>query len=231
MGGRRSNGEGSLRRVAGRNLYQYRWTEWVDQEAVRRVAYARKRALAVTELRRATMRAAAGRVGADSTAPLRVVAARWEARAGVAQRLAPSTVKAYSGVLHRHVLPVIGGLVVTYLKAMIKVGRWANANKQAAAAILDRQTYYRDVEDTYQSIKHVDMVPSLSPKNLAQIEIGKDFMLEHGYIQRDFDVHEWAAPEFLEKAAGELIEEQWNKVSYAKLPQATEMDIAFPHVG
>ncbi len=105
MGGRRSNGEGSLRRVVGRNLYQYRWTEWVDQEAVRRVDYAKTRALAVTELRRATMRAAAGRVGADSTAPLRVVAARWESRAGVAQRLAPSTVKAYSGVLHRHVLP------------------------------------------------------------------------------------------------------------------------------
>ena len=56
------------------------------------------------------MRAAAGRVGADSTAPLRVVAARWESRAGVAQRLAPSTVKAYAGVLHRHVLPVIGDL-------------------------------------------------------------------------------------------------------------------------
>ena len=75
MGGRRSNGEGSLRRVAGRDLFQYRWTEWVDQEAVRRVDYAKTRALAVTELRRATMRAAAGRVGADSTAPLRPLVA------------------------------------------------------------------------------------------------------------------------------------------------------------
>ena len=34
----------------------------------------------------------------------------------------------------------------------------------------------------------------LSPKNMASIEIGKDFMLSHGYIKRDFDVHEWAAP-------------------------------------
>ena len=32
-------------------------------------------------------------------------------------------------------------LVVTYMKAMIKVGRWANQFKQAAAVILDRQTY------------------------------------------------------------------------------------------
>jgi ABC-type nitrate/sulfonate/bicarbonate transport system substrate-binding protein len=112
-------------------------------------------------------------------------------------------------------------LVVTFLKAMIKVGRWANEHKRAAAAILDRQTYYRDVEDTYQNIKLVDMVPSLSPKNLAQIEIGKDFMREHGYIRRDFDVHAWAAPEFLEQAAKELIEERWEKATAAKLPQGT----------
>ena len=114
-------------------------------------------------------------------------------------------------------------LVVTFLKAMIKVGRWANEHKRAAAVILDRQTYYRDVEDTYQSIKHIDIVPSLSPKNLAQIEIGKDFMLEHGYIKRDFDVQKWAAPEFLEQAAKELIEEKWKKATGEKLPEASEL--------
>ena len=43
------------------------------------------------------------------------------------------------------------------------------------------------------------MVPNLSPQNLASVEIGKDFMLSHGYIKNDFDVHKWAAPEFLEK--------------------------------
>ena len=92
-------------------------------------------------------------------------------------------------------------LVVAYMKAMIKVGRWANEHKHAAAVILNRQTFYRDVEDTYQGIKHVDMVPNLSPQNLAAIEIGKDFMLSHGYIKHDFDVHEWAAPKFAEQAA------------------------------
>ena len=76
------------------------------------------------------------------------------------------------------------------MKAMIKVGRWANEHKQAAAVILDRQTFYRDAEDTYQGIKHVDMVPNLSPQNLACVEIGKNFMLSHGYIKNDFDVHE-----------------------------------------
>jgi ABC-type nitrate/sulfonate/bicarbonate transport system substrate-binding protein len=114
-------------------------------------------------------------------------------------------------------------LVVTYMKAMIKVGRWANAHKRAAAVINDRQTFYKDAEDTYRSIKHVDMVPNLSPQNLACVKIGKDFMLEHGYIKNDFDVNEWAAPEFLEMAAKELLEEKWQEVTTAKLPEPTNL--------
>ena len=81
-------------------------------------------------------------------------------------------------------------LAVTFMKGMIKVGRWANEHKHAAAAILDKQTFYLDVEDTYKGIKDIDMVPNLSPQNLASVEIGKDFMLSHGYIKNDFDVHE-----------------------------------------
>jgi ABC-type nitrate/sulfonate/bicarbonate transport system substrate-binding protein len=114
-------------------------------------------------------------------------------------------------------------LVVTYMKAMIKVGRWANQYKQAAAVILDRQTFYRDAEDTYQGIKDVDMVPNLSPQNLACIETGKNFMVKNGYIKNDFDVQKWAAPQFLEQAAKALIEEQWKKKTGEKLPAATTL--------
>jgi ABC-type nitrate/sulfonate/bicarbonate transport system substrate-binding protein len=109
-------------------------------------------------------------------------------------------------------------LVVAFMKGMIKVGRWSNEHKHAAAAILDKQTFYRDVEDTYQGIKHIDMVPNLSPQNMASVEIGKDFMLSHGYIKNDFNVHEWAAPEFLEQAARELLEDEWTKQTTSKLP-------------
>lgn len=114
-------------------------------------------------------------------------------------------------------------LVVTFMKGMIKVGRWANEYKQAAAAILDKQTYYLDVADTYRGIKDVDMVPNLSALNLAAVEIGKNFMLKRGYIKNDFDIHQWAAPEFLEQAAKELLEDKWKKVTGDKLPDATEL--------
>jgi ABC-type nitrate/sulfonate/bicarbonate transport system substrate-binding protein len=109
-------------------------------------------------------------------------------------------------------------LAVTFMKGMIKVGRWANEHKHAAAAILDKQTFYLDVEDTYRGIKDVDMVPNLSPQNLASVEIAKDFMLSHGYIKNNFDVQKWAAPEFLEQAAKELVNERWAKATGDKLP-------------
>jgi ABC-type nitrate/sulfonate/bicarbonate transport system substrate-binding protein len=111
-------------------------------------------------------------------------------------------------------------LAVAFMKGMIKVGRWANEHKRAAAAILDKQTYYLDAEHTYRGIEHMDLVPNLSPQNLVSVEIGKDFMLKNGYIKNDFDVHEWAAPQFLEQAARELLEEEWTKRTKAKLPQA-----------
>jgi ABC-type nitrate/sulfonate/bicarbonate transport system substrate-binding protein len=114
-------------------------------------------------------------------------------------------------------------LAVTFMKGMIKVGRWSNEHKHAAAAILNKQTYYLDVEDTYRGIKDVDMVPNLSPLNLAAVEKGKNFMLKNGYIKNDFDVYKWAAPEFLEKAAKELLEERWKKVTGDKLPDATSL--------
>ena len=121
-------------------------------------------------------------------------------------------------------------LVVAFMKGMIKVGRWANEHKRAAAAILDKQTFYRDVEATYEGIRLIDMVPNLSPQNLVSVEIGKDFMLSHN-IKNDFDVQKWAAPEFLEQAAKELLEQQWKKVTTAKLPSASELLASGQRIG
>jgi ABC-type nitrate/sulfonate/bicarbonate transport system substrate-binding protein len=101
---------------------------------------------------------------------------------------------------------------------MIRVGRWSNENKRAAAAILNKQTYYLDEEDTYQGIKHVDMLPNLSAQNMAMVNIGKDFMLKHGYIKNDFDVNKWAAPEFLAQAGKELLEAEITRKKMEKIP-------------
>ena len=56
-------------------------------------------------------------------------------------------------------------------------------------------------------------------------------MVSHGYIQRDFDVHEWAAVEFLEEAAKQLIEEEWQRVTTNKLPEPTDLGAQHAHLG
>ena len=122
-------------------------------------------------------------------------------------------------------------LVIAYMKAMIKVGRWANENKHAAGAILNRQTFYLDAEDTYQGIKDVDMVPSLSARNMECVKIGKDFMFSHGYIKNDFDVDEWARPEFLEQAATEVLKEEWERRSWTKLPAGGALEVEGTRLG
>jgi ABC-type nitrate/sulfonate/bicarbonate transport system substrate-binding protein len=122
-------------------------------------------------------------------------------------------------------------LVLAYMRAMVKVGRWANRNKHAAGEILNKQTFYLDAEHTYEGIKDVDMVPSLSAQNLECVRIGKDFMLEHGYIKNDFDVHEWAQPKFLEQAVMQVLEEEWERKSWSKLPTGSGIEASATRLG
>jgi hypothetical protein len=56
-------------------------------------------------------------------------------------------------------------------------------------------------EDTAKAIREQDRVPNRLPMNRAAFEIEKQSMLSHGDIKNDFDVHKWAATEFLEMAA------------------------------
>jgi len=44
-------------------------------------------------------------------------------------------------------------------------------------------------------------------------------------------VHEWAAPQFLEKAAEELLEEQWKQITTVKLPEASELELSIVRLG
>ena len=91
-------------------------------------------------------------------------------------------------------------VIVAYLRAVIRAARWTNANRQAAAAILHRVTFYPCVNCTAKAIANFDFVPNLSPLNLAGIEIEKNFLLDHGYIKKDFDVRKWADASYLEEA-------------------------------
>ncbi|MBE2213937.1 MAG: ABC transporter substrate-binding protein [Opitutaceae bacterium] len=91
-------------------------------------------------------------------------------------------------------------VVIAFLRASIRAGRWINANRAAAVDIFRRVTFYDQPAVIARAIADADFVPNLSAKNLAATAIEKDFLRSHGYVKRDFDVNQWAAPQFLEEA-------------------------------
>lgn len=94
-------------------------------------------------------------------------------------------------------------IVVAYLKAVIKAGRWIKDNQAKAAEIFAKLISFWSGKCVLKEIAKYNFVPDLSAKNIAGIEIEKQFLLEHGYIQNDFDVKEWADASFLEEALKE----------------------------
>lgn len=95
-------------------------------------------------------------------------------------------------------------VVVAWLRANIRAARWAREAPLEAARIFHQATYDATVEDVLRVIDGVDFTPSLSAQNLAAVRIGKDWLLDNGFISNDFDVHEWADGRFLAQALSGL---------------------------
>ncbi|MDR1191093.1 MAG: ABC transporter substrate-binding protein [Verrucomicrobiales bacterium] len=93
-------------------------------------------------------------------------------------------------------------VVIAYLKAVIKAGRWINKNPAEAGAIFAKVIRHWGGGNIAREIPDYDFVPNLSRRNLAALDLEKQFLLGHGYIKDDFSVSEWAAPQFLEEALG-----------------------------
>jgi ABC-type nitrate/sulfonate/bicarbonate transport system substrate-binding protein len=92
-------------------------------------------------------------------------------------------------------------IVVAYLRAAIKAGRWIEANRDEAADIFGGIISHWAGKCILQSeIAKYHFVPNLSPKNLAGVEVEKQFLLKQGYLRKDFDVAQWADHSFLEQA-------------------------------
>jgi ABC-type nitrate/sulfonate/bicarbonate transport system substrate-binding protein len=95
-------------------------------------------------------------------------------------------------------------VVVAFLRAAIRAGRWINEHRAAAAEIFTRVTFYRNPKLVESLIRDLDFVPQLSAKNLTATELQKRFLIEHGYVRNDFEVRKWADPRFLEEAQRSL---------------------------
>ncbi|MBK4999740.1 ABC transporter substrate-binding protein [Pseudomonas sp. S31] len=96
-------------------------------------------------------------------------------------------------------------VVVAWLRANIRAAQWIKQNTLEAAKIFHEVTYDATVEDVVQVIDGVDFTPSLSPQNLAALDIGKNWLLANGFIHNDFNVAQWAQPQWLGQASASLV--------------------------
>lgn len=95
-------------------------------------------------------------------------------------------------------------VVIAFLRASIRAGRWINAHRAAAAEIFPRVTFLPNARIAAQAIGERDFVPALSAQNLKGIEIKKNFLLAQGYIENDFEVKRWADDSYLKEALKSL---------------------------
>lgn len=91
-------------------------------------------------------------------------------------------------------------IVVAYLRAAIKAGKWIEAHPREAADIFTDVTSFACGRCLLEEIRKHDFVPNLSAKNLAAIGIETKFLKERGYIRYGFDVDGWVDASFLEAA-------------------------------
>jgi ABC-type nitrate/sulfonate/bicarbonate transport system substrate-binding protein len=87
-------------------------------------------------------------------------------------------------------------LVARYVAATLRAARWAQDNAAQTRRIIANEVGIAEdfVLPGYPLDIHRNLEPTLDPKLVAAIESQQAFLLEHGYIESAFDVHEWIDP-------------------------------------
>ncbi|CAB3665009.1 ABC transporter substrate-binding protein [Achromobacter kerstersii] len=93
-------------------------------------------------------------------------------------------------------------LVARYLAQLLRAADWAREHKHEAQAIIAREVSVADewVPYAFGDDVHACLAPTLDPELVQALEVRKDFMLRHGFIQRDFSIDDWIKPEPLAEA-------------------------------
>jgi ABC-type nitrate/sulfonate/bicarbonate transport system substrate-binding protein len=84
--------------------------------------------------------------------------------------------------------------VTTVVRAILDAGRWARENPRETAAYIARETGSTEdwVRFAYGEDLGAHLGTDLSAANLAALAHFKDFLVKHGFLPADFDVHAWA---------------------------------------
>lgn len=93
-------------------------------------------------------------------------------------------------------------LVVKWMRAMVKAGTWAKENRDEVLTIMaDAIGRSEEVlNETLSEDFHMHLVPEITERGVEALNIMKDFMRKHGFINNDFSVEGWVDGSYLEEA-------------------------------
>ena len=91
-------------------------------------------------------------------------------------------------------------IVRRYLDTVRRAAQWARENQRRTLQIIARELGDAEewVEIAYGDSLFTSLEPSLSEEMLRAVEDQKSFLLNRGFIDEDFDIHDWTAPELYE---------------------------------
>ena len=92
--------------------------------------------------------------------------------------------------------------VVRYLQTLIRAARWALGHPHETRELIGREcgvsphTIAHYLEDAYAT----KLEPEMSDELLQTVKVLKAFLLQQGFIEHDFSLRDWTAPELLAEA-------------------------------
>jgi 2'-hydroxybiphenyl-2-sulfinate desulfinase len=105
--------------------------------------------------------------------------------------------------------------VAAFVKQVVRAAQWAKTHYDEALAWLAEQTRATRSQAAasfaFDFHQHLDL--SLSAYNLGILEGQKRFLFDNGYLEKDFDLEQWADDRFLKAALAELEDENRLKLS------------------
>ena len=110
----------------------------------------------------------------------------------------------YTMAVNREFAQAQPAAVVAFLRAAIRGARWIDANRDEAAQMFTRMTYYHDAETARRAIGARDFTPTLSDAPLRDLEWLKNWLAKRGYLGNDFSLSEWVDSRYLDEALAGL---------------------------
>ncbi len=92
-------------------------------------------------------------------------------------------------------------LVGRFLSRVVAVGPWARKHPAEAVTEIAKETGWTEnwVRFAYGEKVHLNLETNLSPASIAGLEEFKNFLLQWGFLQADFDLRSWIDPSPLEE--------------------------------